>query len=229
MNQNSTDIILAIETSTPVCSVALQTANGRITEKRTEGQGVHSEKTFLFIKELLERAELTISDLDSVLFSNGPGSYTGLRIGAAAIKGLLFRKNTPLFTFPTLVSFAAGVLETDKTKTVHAVIDARREHLYWQKVENNGLKVSDAQIIEIEKLEKAVLKDHIIVGTGWERLSLPSQNQNQCIGTEGISAVNLIRALGHQYLRKYVKKEEVETFEPNYLTMSQINNSPNQG
>lgn len=229
MSQHKADNILAIETSTPVCSVALQSANGRVTEKRIEGQGVHSEKTFLFIQELLERAKLTVSDLDCVLFSNGPGSYTGLRIGAAAIKGLLFRKEVPLFTFPTLLSFAAGVLEMKEQNSVHAVIDARREHLYWQKVDDDGRTVSEAQIIEIKELEKLLVKGDILVGTGWERLSFDEKNHFQCIGTVGISAVHLIKAYRHENLQKHFEKVNVETFEPNYITMSQVNNSRIRG
>src|SRR6056297_4255606 len=110
--------LLAIETSTAVCSVSLQTGDGRVKEKRIEGRGVHSEYTVLFIDELLDRTGLQVDDLDSVLFSNGPGSYTGVRIGASVIKGLLFGKNVPLFTYPTWISFAGTVLQLNSHCTV---------------------------------------------------------------------------------------------------------------
>jgi tRNA threonylcarbamoyladenosine biosynthesis protein TsaB len=221
-------MILAIETATPVCSVALRTKNGRITEKRVEGQGVHSEKTFLFIQELLERANLGVSELDAVLFSNGPGSYTGLRIGAAAIKGLLFRKDIPLYTFPTLLSFATPSVLDKKTGTVHAVIDARREHLYTQQVKDSGKTVSEPQIMRLNELEKMIDPGDTIVGTGWDRLTLKEKEKLNLIGSEGISAVNLIKAFGDPTLQKQFKKADVETYEPDYLTMAQINNSPIQ-
>lgn len=225
MDTNRNKNVLAIETATPVCSVALQTRDGRITEKRIEGRGVHSEKTFLFIEELLERANISVSDLDAVLFSNGPGSYTGLRIGAAAIKGLLFRKNVPLYTFSTLLAFAAGCIDQGNMGTVHAVIDARREHLYWQRVESLGQTIAEPKIIEIEKLEQIINSGDIVVGTGLERLTIKDKEQVSYIGMEGISAANLIKAFSDKTLLNEFEKVDIDTFEPNYLTMSQINNS----
>jgi tRNA threonylcarbamoyladenosine biosynthesis protein TsaB len=219
-------MILAIETSTPVCSVALQGRNGRITEKRAEGKGVHSEKTFLFIKELFDREDAAVQDLDAMLFSNGPGSYTGLRIGAAAIKGLLFGRDVPLYTFSTLLSFAAGVDGGRRSGIIHAVIDARREHLYRQQCGTDFKNISEPEVIEISKLEEIINKEDVIVGTGWDRMSSESLKDVLTIGTPGISAVNLIKAYSNPVLRKYFKKADSGLFEPDYLTLSQINNSP---
>jgi tRNA threonylcarbamoyl adenosine modification protein YeaZ len=126
-------MILAIETSTPVCSVALSSTGRRAWEKRIEGRGVHSERLFTFTDELLKRAGVEMSELDAILFSRGPGSYTGLRIGASAIKGFLYGRDVPLYTFPTLFSFAAGLELTSKPCEIFSVIDARRSHLYIQK------------------------------------------------------------------------------------------------
>src|SRR6056297_488404 len=90
-------MILSIETSTPVCSVALKATERGVWEKRTEGRGVHSERLFTFTGELLERSGAGISDLDAILFSGGPGSYTGLRIGASAIKGFLWERCSTVY------------------------------------------------------------------------------------------------------------------------------------
>ena len=227
LNKNS--VILAIETATAVCSVALRKSDGRIVEKRIEGQGVHSERTFLFIKELFERAGITVSGLDAVLFSNGPGSYTGLRIGAAAVKGLLFGRDVEFFTYPTLLSVAAAVSVTGGAGTIHSVIDARREHLYWQSVESGGDVVGDPQVIELSELKEKITEGDTVIGTGWERLELDPQKKVTFIGSEGISAVNLIHALDNETGKKYFEKEDPESFVPEYLTMSQINNSVIEG
>src|SRR5690625_6445583 len=77
-------MIIAIETATSVCSVAAGKNGKTILEKRVEGKGVHSTYTFSFLKEILERYQYRVEDLEAILFSNGPGSYTGLRIGASA-------------------------------------------------------------------------------------------------------------------------------------------------
>jgi len=223
--------LLAIETSTAVCSVALQTGDGRVKEKRIEGRGVHSEYTVLFIDELLDRAGLQGDDLDSVLFSNGPGSYTGLRIGASVIKGLLFGKNVPLFTYPTLISFAGTQLQLNSHCTVHSVIDARRNHLYYQHVKKSGefLDISDPDIIELEQITPKISEGDIVIGTGWNRLDFKDREKVRWIGLEGISAVNLVHSWNYERLKDYYKEEDVELFEPEYLSMSQLNNSPMKG
>lgn len=221
--------ILAIETSTPVCSVALQTEDGRVTEKRMEGRGVHSEYTVQFIEELLDRAGLEVENLEMVLFSNGPGSYTGLRIGAALLKGLLFRKNVSLKVFPTLISFAAGSVESPPGSSIHAVIDARRNHLYHQRVSAECTTVTDPEIVELDELAGRIGKGEIVVGTGWERLEIDDREKIRWIGREGISAVGLIRSWNHPILKKYFRNADVADFEPDYLSMSQINNSTIEG
>lgn len=242
-------MILAIETATAVCSVALELEHGRVVEKRTEGRGVHSEKTFTFIQELLDRNNLSVDDLDGLLFSSGPGSYTGLRIGAAAIKGLLFQKEVPLYTFCTLTSYAQPSIKKAPV-VIHAVIDARREHLYHRKVEvikdssdKQSKKMenlpedarnstdsflitrSDARIMEIKELEKEILPGEIVSGTGWERMTHSDQERMLWSGSEKISATNLIRAWNSDILKPLFKREDVEQFEPDYLTMAQVNNS----
>ena len=221
-------MILAIETSTPVCSVSLQVGGGRVWEKRAEGRGVHSEKTFLFARELMERAGVTIPDLDAVLYSNGPGSYTGLRIGTAAIKGMLFGRDVALHTFPTLLSFAAGLPLDSTYKTIYSVIDARRQHLYVQKISWNGEKLSpegEPKVEELTTIEKSLEKGDILVGTGWDRLDIPDEKNVDTYGLQAVSANNLIKAWNRKDLKLHFIESDPRTFEPEYLNMAQVNNS----
>lgn len=220
-------MILAIETSTPVCSVALGKSSRTIVEKRIEGRGVHSERTFTFIRELLDRHEIGISDLEAVLFSHGPGSYTGLRIGAAAIKGLLFQRDIPLWTLPTLLSFTVPHLKHYPAR-VHAVIDARRQHLYHQKTEypaEGKLVTSEPEVTELTRLEGEIQQGDIVVGTGWERLDIENRGQINFYGTEAISAKNLVQGWYHPLVKPHFCQRDVQQFEPEYLTLSQVNNS----
>ncbi len=221
-------MILAIETSTPVCSIALEVAGGRIWEKRIEGHGVHSEQTFTFIEELMDRSNATIEELDAVLFSGGPGSYTGLRIGASAIKGLLFGRDVSFYTFPTLFSFAAGIKMDERSRTIFSVIDARRQHLYMQKFTWNGVELKPAgepKVAEVTEIEAQLSKRDTVIGTGWERLEIKRELKITTYGTEGISAKSLIKAWNQSYLKPFFKKTDAKSFEPNYLNMAQINNS----
>jgi tRNA threonylcarbamoyladenosine biosynthesis protein TsaB len=220
-------MILAIETSTPVCSVALGKPAGTATEKRIEGRGVHSERTFTFIRELLDRHNIGIGDLEAILFSHGPGSYTGLRIGAAAIKGLLFQREVPLFTLPTLFSFSIPLLQNPNV-TVHSVIDARREHLYHQKIEkdsNGRISVSDAAVKEISELETELKEGDVVAGTGWDRIRVKNRERITWLGIEAISAQNLILGWNSKVIRPMFEKRDPSLFEPEYLTMAQVNNT----
>lgn len=219
-------VILAIETATPICSVALSMADGEKKEKRIEGTGVHSSHTFLFIQELMDEFSIRTNDLDAVLFSNGPGSYTGLRIGASAIKGLLFDQKVPLYTLSTLTSIAAPFL-LNGPQTVHAVIDARREHLYYQKIvktEDLKLELSREKVSEIRDVETEIKRGDIVAGTGINRIDKSEKSEVIWAREDHISAENLIIAWSDTNLRLKFKKTDIELFEPDYLSMSQLNN-----
>lgn len=223
-------MILAIETSTPVCSVALSSSgtSDRAWEKRIEGRGVHSERLFTFTDELLKRAGIGVSQLDAILFSRGPGSYTGLRIGASAIKGFLYERDVPLYTFPTLFSFAAGLELSSKPCDIFSVIDARRTHLYVQTFRWTGtelIKKGSASIKELEAIKEELTENSVIVGTGWERLNLGKDSDIKAYGTESISATSLITAWNNKVLRLEFKKEDPQLFDPDYLEIAQLNNS----
>ena len=223
-------MILAIETSTPVCSVALSSGgtSDRAWEKRIEGRGIHSERLFTFTGELLKRAGIGVSELDAILFSRGPGSYTGLRIGASAIKGFLYERDVPLYTFPTLFSFAAGLELNSKPCDIFSVIDARRTHLYEQTFRWTGnelIKNGSASIKELEAIKEELTENSVIVGTGWERLNLGKDSGIKTYETESISAISLIKAWNSKALRPEFKKEDPQLFDPDYLEIAQLNNS----
>jgi len=218
--------LIAIETATHICSVALSIGD-KVFEKKDEGQGVHSAKLFVFVDELLKENKLGTGDLDGILLSGGPGSYTGLRIGAAGVKGLLFGSDVPLFTIGTLESFAyAALLNHPDAPRAHAVIDARREHLYHLLVTGNETAdPNKAEIKTITDVEKELRPGDIIVGTGIERIS--EEFRNNCkTGTDcDISALNLLKLWQGANRTELFSKVLAEAFEPEYLTMNQVNNS----
>ena len=107
-------------------------------EKKIQGRSVHSDNLFLFTKELMDEQDFKIAELNAVLVSNGPGSYTGLRIAASALKGILFGTDVKLYAVNTLASFAMNT-EAEKGDTVHSIIDARRTHLCRLRISRTGI------------------------------------------------------------------------------------------
>jgi len=218
-------MILAIETATNVCSVSFKDSNGEISEKRVAKRGVHSEKLFLFIEELMEEHHFSVSDLHALLISEGPGSYTGLRIGASAVKGLLFQTDIPLFSINTLASFAveASRKTSSTQQRIHSIIDARRVHVYHQQFQYDDIlkAVDKVEVMPIEKFEGIVKEDDIIIGTGLKRLSENIRDKTRTFGMESITAKSLIM-LFEDGLKAFCKQVEPETFDPKYYTSNQV-------
>ena len=103
-------VILNLETASTNCSVSIA-RNGSILSLKEQNSVSysHSEQLHIFIMESLREAGLTIEALDAVAVSKGPGSYTGLRIGVSAAKGLCFSLDIPLIAVPTLRALASQV------------------------------------------------------------------------------------------------------------------------
>lgn len=217
-------MLLALETATDVCSVAFCDDSGAIYERRTEQHGSHSEQLFLFVEELQKEHNFSIPDLDAVLVSEGPGSYTGLRISASAVKGLLFQTDVPLYGINTLASFAKRAMQNNASvQTIHSIINARRVHLYHQQfgIEDEVLvKNDEVEVIPIEVLESMIKKDDIIIGTGLNRIDEEVCKKAKTIGAGALTAKSLI-SLYQEGRSAFIEKVVPESFEPKYYTSNQ--------
>lgn len=121
--------ILNIETATKNCSVALAKEGKTIFCDEVSELGYsHAEKLHVFIEEIISKAKITAKDLSAIAISSGPGSYTGLRIGVSAAKGLCFALDIPLISVATLTSLASQVKVGDGI--IIPMIDARRMEVY---------------------------------------------------------------------------------------------------
>jgi len=118
--------ILAVETSTPVCSVALLVGEDLMIAEEIRANR-HSESLLPMIESLLQQAGLSLQQLDALAVGQGPGSFTGIRIGIAAVQGLAFATGIPVVPVSSLASLAvaAGAAQ------VLAAIDARMQQVYW--------------------------------------------------------------------------------------------------
>ena len=121
--------ILNIETATKNCSVALAKEGEIVLCKEIAEEGYsHAERLHVFIEEIIKEAGISLSDLSAIAVSQGPGSYTGLRIGVSAAKGLCFALEIPLIAVDTLQVLASQVNVADGL--IVPMIDARRMEVY---------------------------------------------------------------------------------------------------
>ena len=124
--------ILNIDTSSPVCSVSVAD-QGRVLAARDDFSGnKHASSLAILIQEALAEAGLSASHLAAIAISSGPGSYTGLRIGTSAAKGLCYGLGIPLIAIPTLkgVAWRMSAISADSRGIFIPMIDARRDDVY---------------------------------------------------------------------------------------------------
>jgi tRNA threonylcarbamoyladenosine biosynthesis protein TsaB len=124
-------LILNIETATDICSVALA-QNGELIAFREMQTLNHAGQLTIFIEECLAEANIKMSDLDAVAISNGPGSYTALRVGSSTAKGICYALDLPMIAIDTLESLALATFESvgDYAAFYCPMIDARRLEVY---------------------------------------------------------------------------------------------------
>ena len=133
-------LIFAIDTALEACSAAvLDAGSGAILaqESLTMSRG-HAEALMPMIKRVLDAARLDFAEIDRIAVTTGPGSFTGLRVGIAAARGLALAAGKPAVGLSTLPAFAAPFVAADDSVPVAAAIDARHAHVYLQVVGPHG-------------------------------------------------------------------------------------------
>lgn len=161
-------VILAIETATRLCSVAVGRDGTMLCERELESdKHIHAEKVNVFIDEVISEAGLTLSDLDAVAVGIGPGSYTGLRIGLSAAKGLCFGLEVPIIGISTLetLAVAAGA----RGKLVWSMIDARRMEVFAQPFTGEESAMDDPHPIILDPAWAEAAGACIVCGDGADK------------------------------------------------------------
>jgi tRNA threonylcarbamoyladenosine biosynthesis protein TsaB len=143
-------LILNIETATKNCSVALSKAGKTLAIREIAEQNFsHAEKLHVFIEELLLETNVTLKEVKAIAVSQGPGSYTGLRIGVSAAKGLCYALSIPLIAIDTLEILARKI--NISNGTILPMIDARRLEVYSAFFDKNYAKIRETKAEIIDK------------------------------------------------------------------------------
>ena len=211
--------ILNIETSTKACSVALH-KNGELIVSREDvtTNFSHSEKLLKFISKLFSDAKLSLSDLDAIAVSMGPGSYTGLRIGVSTAKGLCYGLDIPLISISTLKAMSFGMALEIKADLYCPMIDARRMEVYsaFFDINNTEVRKIQADIINENSYKKELEKKVVFFGDGSEKLIEKIKDKNAIFVSDIHPSAKNMGLLSYQKFTKSLF-EDLAYFEPFYL------------
>lgn len=209
--------ILNIETATKNCSVSIA-ANGKtlVCKEISELGYSHAEKLHLFIQDVIQEAAISFSQLSAIAVSQGPGSYTGLRIGVSAAKGLSYALQIPLISVDTLLALAHQVSENDGL--IIPMIDARRMEVYSAIFDFNKQKIREVQAEIISEESFAAISDKIyFIGDSNEKVkSVLTKSNFVFLDAIQYPSAKEMSSISYQ---KYLEKdfEDVAYFEPYYL------------
>jgi tRNA threonylcarbamoyladenosine biosynthesis protein TsaB len=190
-------------------------------------RNAHSAALTTFIEEVYKSAGMMISETDAVAISEGPGSYTGLRIGVASAKGLCYALDKPLIAIPTLKAMAFGMLGTgdivrhrSQAPLLCPMIDARRMEVFSSVYDPGMVEVRETRAEIIDKDSFSVLlKEHVVyfAGDGAAKCKpyLEENDNAFFIDDFRLSATCMVRFAEQQFISG--KFENLAYFEPYYL------------
>ncbi len=167
-------MILCIETATKICSVSLCHNGGLIAKKESSEEKSHATLLTVFIEDILKHAGIDANRLDAVAVSKGPGSYTGLRIGVSAAKGIAYAAGIPLLAVPTAELMYHGGRLTGEYDYYCPMIDARRMEVYTAVYDKKGneIKSISAEIISEDTFADILRKGTVLFfGDGSDKCS----------------------------------------------------------
>src|SRR5258708_6670279 len=133
-------LILAIDTALDACAAGvLDTETGRLIAQESQAmKRGHAEALMPLIARVIKASGVAFAALDRIAVTTGPGSFTGLRVGLSAARGISLAANKPVVGLTTLTAYAAPVVSENGERPVIAAIDARHDQVYFQMVSGNG-------------------------------------------------------------------------------------------
>ena len=210
--------ILNLETATTNCSVSLSKDGETLVLKEDNSKSYsHAERLHVFIDEVLTEAKIKKEELSAIAVSKGPGSYTGLRIGVSAAKGLCYALGIPLIAIPTLESLAHQ-LRIEKGSIV-SMLDARRLEVYSSVYNEKFEMIREtlAEVIDANSFEEFLVDGPVyFIGNGVPKTKEILTHENAHFSEDKMPSAKEMSELSYV---KYKKNdiEDVAYFEPYYL------------
>ncbi|MCU7555981.1 tRNA (adenosine(37)-N6)-threonylcarbamoyltransferase complex dimerization subunit type 1 TsaB [Alteromonas sp. ASW11-19] len=174
--------ILAIDTATEACSVAVKDGNKVYSQFEVCPQQ-HSQKLLPMVDAVLSEAGLTLTDIDCLAYGRGPGSFTGVRIATGMIQGLAFGSERPVAGVSTLAAMAQQAMQESGKTTAYVAIDARMGEVYFAAFTlNDGLaeSLTDEQVCAPEAAATQLEQPNaVLAGTGWDAYAVLNEYKEQ--------------------------------------------------
>ena len=219
-------LILNLETSSEICSVCLSEGGKILALKEDNEAFSHTRRITLFISEVLKQSKRNIKELDAVAISHGPGSYTGLRVGASTAKGLCYGLDIPLIAVSTLEGIALKAHKAFPGYFYAPMIDARRMEVYTCFYNQNldlvlptsNVILSPDSVVEIGRQGM-----YVACGTGVEKAEDLFQGENIITMPFRLSAQFLYEIAEKKYRNK--EFESIVSYEPLYFKPPMVTKS----
>jgi tRNA threonylcarbamoyladenosine biosynthesis protein TsaB len=146
-------LILAIDTALDACAAGvLDTEGGRLIAQESQAmKRGHAEALMPLIARVIEQSGIAFTALDRIAVTTGPGSFTGLRVGLSAARGIALAANKPVVGLTTLTAYAAPLVSESGEHPIISAIDARHDHVYLQAVSGNGSSLIRPRVASIEE------------------------------------------------------------------------------
>jgi tRNA threonylcarbamoyladenosine biosynthesis protein TsaB len=216
-------LLLCIETSSINCSTALFNGSDLLAVCETAEVNAHSARLHPFIMNVLEDAGKKFPDLDGIVLGSGPGSFTGLRIGASAAKALCFALSIPLMSVSSLklmASIGLSTLDQEDNIVLCPAIDARRNEIYYAAYDRKLEVIQTETSTELEKTTFSSLSPGsrlVFCGDGAGKAKAVIEDSRDCLFIDGVYPA--APAMGRLAADKFRmgEFEDLTSFEPMYI------------
>ncbi len=210
-------LFLIIDTALEKGMILLANEHCIIDIANNEIQNQHAEWLHVAINELLKKNNFTPNNIDVVAVTEGPGSYTGLRIGMSAAKGICYALQKPLIVLSTLLLYAKANVHQEKVLYI-PMIEARRMEVFINIFDENFIEISDPQpVILNENSFSELLQKNLIIfcGNGALKFELICSNQNAFFSKNSYAAIHLYEVCKNSYALKSFA--DLTYVEPRYV------------
>ena len=217
--------ILSLESSSEVCSVCVSEGGECLSLIETKEPFSHTRKMTLFIDECLKEAGIQVKELSAVAVSDGPGSYTGLRVSAATAKGLCFGLGIPLIAVDTLQAIADHARYIYDGSLYIPMIDARRMEVYYSVLDPHlkVLEQTNNLILETDVFSQYEDETLVLCGTGVEKSKEVFKTKAYDFFPFDLSAKHLIRIAQQKFDDEAF--ENIVSYGPNYFKAPKVTQS----